>query len=595
MIGRTRTAGHGTVEVELKYRLASVPAGERYLVADELAGLRPTSRPRTTQLEDRYLDTSDGALARAGFAARLRVSTAGTIVSVKSMARRRDRNALHRREELEGPADRTSSPRDWPPSDARSLMLELCGEAPLVEVVTIRQLRRHRELRDGPTVVELSLDEVDVVARSQLVDRFSELEVELVRGDEERLVAIAGVLDADPGLDSSRGSKLEAALAAVRAHVRRHGPLPELGDEDEPEPAPEAPAVAPASPPPPVRQRVAAAARRGAARRPGTRRPARRVAVIAPPPSPRLSAVRGGVAAVDTVADARRKLLRRHFAGLVAAEASVRARGDAEDVAAMRAAGARLVGVWAFFGEGAPAVRPFRRRVATLLDRVDAVRELDVLVAAASGSAAAAPAQPGGLEPLVAAWHAQRDDARRALVRGLESDEHRVFLDELGVLLRRHHRAAGGAAPSESDRVRDVAGSRLWAAYERLAAQEPGRTRVAHDRIADPTEATESLETAIAVLAAALGPEVRPVRDRVTELGDSLRAVRDARLVVAAARAFVDDEADPLVDEELSAVAAWAASREREAARLERALEGPWRDVTGIRVRRGLALAIARL
>ncbi len=42
-------------------------------------------------------------------------------------------------------------------------MLELAGDAPLVEVVTIRQLRRKRIVRDDDTRVELSLDEVDVV------------------------------------------------------------------------------------------------------------------------------------------------------------------------------------------------------------------------------------------------------------------------------------------------------------------------------------------------------------------------------------------------------------------------------------------------
>ena len=54
-----------------------------------------------------------------------------------------------RREELEGPADRTAGPLDWPASDARSLILELAGDAPLLELVTIRQLRRKRIVRDG--------------------------------------------------------------------------------------------------------------------------------------------------------------------------------------------------------------------------------------------------------------------------------------------------------------------------------------------------------------------------------------------------------------------------------------------------------------
>src|SRR4029077_6606037 len=133
---------------------------------------------------------ADGAMARAGFACRLRQTAKGTTVSVKSTARRPDGSGFHRRQELEGPADRTAHPRDWPPSDARSLILEQCGDAPLVEVVTIRQLRRKRILKLDGTSVELSLDEVDAVSRSRVVGRFVELEVELMTGDEAGLAAI---------------------------------------------------------------------------------------------------------------------------------------------------------------------------------------------------------------------------------------------------------------------------------------------------------------------------------------------------------------------------------------------------------------------
>ena len=117
------------VEIELKYRLRQPAAGDRYLAADDIGGFHPITPVRSTQLEDRYLDTGDGALARAGFAARLRQTAKGTTVSVKSLARRGGNGGAHRREELEGPADRTAGPRDWPASDARSLILEQCGDA----------------------------------------------------------------------------------------------------------------------------------------------------------------------------------------------------------------------------------------------------------------------------------------------------------------------------------------------------------------------------------------------------------------------------------------------------------------------------------
>ena len=219
------------VEVELKYRVVDLAVAERYLVAEEIGSFSGTAAPRSSQLEDRYVDTADGAMTRAGFAVRLRRSGKGTIVSVKSLARTDGPGGSVRREELEGPADRTAGPLDWPASDARSLVLELAGDAPLVELVTIRQLRRKRIVRDGDTRVELSLDEVDVVSRSRVVDRFVELEAELVRGAEERLTTLAEVFAADRALapatrqqvrggDGSRPDGLTPAPRWIRDRVR---------------------------------------------------------------------------------------------------------------------------------------------------------------------------------------------------------------------------------------------------------------------------------------------------------------------------------------------------------------------------------------
>ena len=180
--GSARMTVERPVEIELKYAVADRTIGERLLNAETLAGFRAIGAPRPTQHEDRYVDSADGALARAGFAARLRTSANDTIVSVKSTGG--GDGSLHQREELEGPADRTSDVAGWPPSAARSLILELCGDAPLVELVTIRQFRRRRdlELPAGRRAVELSLDEVDVVARGRVVERFLELELELSGG-----------------------------------------------------------------------------------------------------------------------------------------------------------------------------------------------------------------------------------------------------------------------------------------------------------------------------------------------------------------------------------------------------------------------------
>jgi inorganic triphosphatase YgiF len=203
-------------EVELKYRVTDPATGERLLAADQLGGLQATGgRARAIQLEDRYVDTREGALAQAGFAVRLRQSGADTIVTVKSLAATEGDGGAVEREELEGPADRVASAADWPASDARALVLEHAGDAPLVERVTIRQLRHRRLLRAGDTRVELSLDEVDVVSRGRIVRSFTELEAELVKGDARLLTELASRLDSESGLARSDYSKLEVALAAL--------------------------------------------------------------------------------------------------------------------------------------------------------------------------------------------------------------------------------------------------------------------------------------------------------------------------------------------------------------------------------------------
>ena len=617
------------VEIELKYRLREEAAGDRYLLADELAGFVPITPVRSTQLEDRYLDTADGAMARAGFACRLRQTAKGTTVSVKSTARRPDGSGFHRREELEGPADRTAGPRDWPPSDARSLILEQCGDAPLVELVTIRQLRRKRHLQAGDTVVELSLDEVDAVARSRVVERFVELEVELVQGDEKQLEGMDALLAEDPALVVSTGSKLESALAAVRATSGRRGrkpaiSLPDIEPDERPtgkraganidQPVssgtelPEAAMSAEVETSPPaatgegldMAARGAASGSGGAAKAAEAAEPADSVALTLPgPEAPRLVVGKTpGVLADDHIAEAGRKVLRFHFARMLAREAGTRDGKDPEELHAMRVATRRQRAAWRVFG---PAFRPgrtktYRSNLRDVASRLGAVRDLDVLLEAADGYRAdLATSEQRALEPLLSGWRTHRDDARKLLIRELDSDGYQRWLEDYGEFVRHEGLAVVPVAPTQPHRVRDTAASQILTAYEGVRAYEPVLRWADVETLHELRIAGKWLRYTLEFVREALAPEAANLIARVTAMQDHLGELNDADVTSHMVRSFLVENAGGLSTIESASVARYLVVREKDLARLRRTVGASWRGVAGMTFRRSLGRTIASL
>jgi CHAD domain-containing protein len=557
------------LEVELKYHVGDEAAAERLLHADTLGSFTATSPVHSVQHEDRYVDTAAGDLAKAGYAVRLRRSGQGVTVGVKSLARHDvPGGSAHRRDELEGPADGSSGPLEWPASDARSLVLELAGDGPLVELVTIRQLRRKRELRDGGTRVELSLDEVDVLARGEVIDRFIDLEAELVKGDEARLAVLDGIFAADPGLRPAETSKLEMALDLLSQHpaAGRNGapndgpliePVPSTSDEVSEE-LPEAPADATHLP------------------------------VLKTP----------GVTAEDHVAEAARKVLRFHLARMLAREAGAREGRQAEEIHGMRVATRRQRAAWRVFGA---AFRPrrtkrYRTGLREIASRLGAVRDLDVLLEAADLYRADLPkAEQRGLEPLLADWRQRRDDAHVLLVRELDSDGYRRWVDDYRDFVRTEGAAALPVGPVQPHRVRDTAASQIWAAYEHVRGYEPVLRWADVETLHELRIAGKWLRYTLEFVREPLGPDSAPLIARVTALQDHLGLMNDADVAARLARTFLVEHAVELSTLEGAAIGRYLVSREREVARLRRTIGTPWRGVAGIGYRRSLGRVVAGL
>lgn len=568
------------IEVEMKYEVATPGGGDRYLVAPELGPFAPDGQVRSVRVEDRYVDSAGWALARAGFATRLRKTSRGTEIGLKSHTASGGR--LQRREEIEGPADEELVPAGWPASQARTVILELCGDEPLVELLTVRQMRRVRPLQAGATRAELSVDEVEVVSGNRVLDTFEELEVELKRGDEKPLAALVALFDADAGLRPVSRSKLDRAVKSVLAAV------PSMTPEAQGRWLAAPPELL-AGQPEPDHTRVEANGSAPAAEG-GVNKSATRTRT-----GPRSI----GIGAEDSLPEAAAKVLRFHFSKMQRREAGTRTGVDVEELHDMRVSTRRMRAAWRIFDGAFKAgkTKKIRRHLETLADRLGAVRDLDVLIESLEAySVGLDEEQRPGLEPLLSLWRRQRANARTQLIAELDSDGYSSFIREMEEFLEAGaNTAAAVATPTAPHRVRDRAASEIWATYEAVRAYELVLPWADVETLHDLRIAAKWLRYALEFFGETLGPDGVRLLARVVALQDHLGLLHDADVATKLARDLLVARAGELSKPETEAIGAYLHSREREVARRRRALGPIWRAVNGAPFRRALGRATAAL
>ncbi len=198
------------MEIEAKFRAPDAAMLDRLGEATHLAGY-PIFAGRTEQLGDTYLDTERWQMLAAGYACRRRLVEGHILISVKQVLGPAD--VVHRREELQVDLPADIPPSEWPESEARSRVLEILGDQPLKEMLSLGQTRSTRWVGtiDRP-LAEISLDEVHLEPSETV---FHEVEVELMQaGTEDDLAALVGALSTEWALEPEPLSKFERALAA---------------------------------------------------------------------------------------------------------------------------------------------------------------------------------------------------------------------------------------------------------------------------------------------------------------------------------------------------------------------------------------------
>jgi CHAD domain-containing protein len=429
-------AGTG-MEIEAKFTVPDDAAFENLRALDTLGEYRLVS-PRDHAVADHYFDTPGRDLLRGGFACRRRVDDSGgpEIVTVKGLDDAR--GAMHRRPEHEIQVRPDAPPGQWPAGTARNIVLEHAGENPLVELLTVNQRRTIRDvMREDRRVAALSLDRIEFGPG----ERALELEIEIASdADGADLRALTKLLRPF-GLRPPPLSKFERAVALLDG--RDSGPAghAEAGARSRPAAAPSG-------------RRATAKARS---------RPARKVK-------------RMGVRADDPMAEAGRKILRYHWEQALAHEAGTVAGEDPEELHDMRVATRRQRAALRIVGPHCrrKTLRPVRDGLRALGGSLGAVRDLDVLLAAASAyQATLETTEAAAFQGLLDAWARRREAARVKMVEYLGGHAHAEFkerytgfLDTPGAGVR----AGAGEGAPRAALVAHVVPSEIWAHYGALCA-----------------------------------------------------------------------------------------------------------------------------
>jgi CHAD domain-containing protein len=499
-----------------------VPDGDTFarLLAAEEFGSYHRTQGRVAHVRDRYVDTPDRRFYQAGYAARVRSGDGALLLTLKQRAGT-VHSGVHAREEYEVTVPGLEIAA-WPESEARALAAKIAGDQPLVDLVALEQTRNKAVLqRDDRSVAEWSLDEVTIPARQE-AQRFYELEVELLpEGTPEDMAALAGLFTVNYGLAPQPESKFERALAAG---------VPGPGQK-----APAKTAPLKHLPDTPARHRADHATAALANGKPGSR-------ALAPTPDPRDAPP---ITPTDSMATAARKVLAAQYAAMQECEATAREGADPEGVHDMRVAVRRMraalrVADPYLHGKTVKRVRQDLRAIAHALG---AVRDLDVLIKNAESFRDDLPDERrADLDPLLDAWTADRKQARKQLLRLLDSADYARFRKHMAAFLEEADSPPDPEAEPAPYQVRHVLASALWERYEAVRAYETVMAQATVPQLHALRITGKYLRYTLEFYRHVLPAEAGDLIDDVVKLQDALGELHDADVAAGLIREHIAAE-----------------------------------------------------
>jgi len=324
-------------------------------------------------------------------------------------------------------------------------------------------------------------------------------------------------------------------------------------------------------------------------------------------PEPALVMEQIPVLPTDTLAEAGRKVMQQQLLAMLANEPGTRLGEDIEALHDMRVATRRLRAAFEVFGSAfdPKALKPHLKGLRAAGRALGQVRDLDVFMEkAARYQESMIPEDRLGLEPLLQAWHSQREKSRLEMLSYLDSPAYAAFKNDFTLFIN----STGAGVPPEpkgNPVPRRVCELAPMLVYERLAVVR------AYDSViqdAPPIETLHALRIefkklryTVEYFRDVLGPQSKELINEFKGLQDHLGDLHDAQVAIQILQDFMKAEKkkpahEPqALDTELHAISAYQEFRQQELISLKDGFPQVWAHFNRPEFMQQVALAVSVL
>jgi CHAD domain-containing protein/transcriptional regulator with XRE-family HTH domain len=240
-----------------------------------------------------------------------------------------------------------------------------------------------------------------------------------------------------------------------------------------------------------------------------------------------------GVEPDDTLAEAGRKTLRYHFAEMLRHQEGTILGEDIEELHDMRVAVRRMRVTFEIFQDAfdPKATQRHRKNLRATGRALGRVRDLDVFIEKAKHYLETLPEeQREGLSPLFHAWEDQRQTARQRMLKFLEGERYRSFLEAFNIFVN-----TPGAGVKQGDQdyhvpsiVRHVAPTMIYNRLGAVRAYEQILDAARIEQLHELRIEFKRLRYTMEFFREVLGPEAKVIIEQIKVVQDHLGDLNDA-------------------------------------------------------------------